>query len=286
MPDQSSRRFSLINSFKGKFFLASLAMALLTISAGTIAIFALRSTADDSSLLAEVHLKVMQDGQKLLEHSFMIEHLVHLLLKGDSSEVDASYRKILELLDSVDSLVARLGHSTSGPAILDLHQINQLFRNNVHIIARLRGEILQADLSQQDLDIKQQALIQYQQQLEKQIETMMITSNELSSRINFDYRQTIDQLISETVQRQKIVFYFTLASLILIVLIGQYFRRNTIARLQKISFYLRHEVTNTFPVTIPVQGDDEISEMARALEKLLEDHYHILQTQDQNKKEG
>ncbi len=286
MPDQSSRRFSLINSFKGKFFLASLAMALLTISAGTIAIFALRSTADDSRLLAEVHLKMMQDGQKLLEHSFMIEHLVHLLLKGDSIEVDTSYRKILKLLDSVDSLVARLGHSTSGPAILDLHQINQLFRNSVHIIARLRGKILQADSSQQDQDIKQQALIQYQQQLEKQIETMMITSNELSSRIKFDYRQTIDQLISETVQRQKIVFYFTLASLILIVLIGQYFRRNTIARLQKISFYLRHEVTNTFPVAIPVQGDDEISEMARALEKLLEDHYSILQTQDQNKKEG
>jgi two-component system, NtrC family, sensor kinase len=283
MTNQGSGRFSLIKSLKGKFFLALLTMALLNLAIGSIAIYALRATTEDSSQQAETHLKIMQDGQKLLEHSVMIEHQLHLLLKGTGNEVDRSYSKILELLDSIDVLVANLGHSTSGPAILDLHQINQLFRNSVHIIARLRSETHDKNSSKESLDKKKNVLNQYQRQLDNQIETMIITSDELSSRVNYDYRQMVDELISKTEYRENIVLSFMLASLISILLIGLYLRSNTIARLQKISFYLRHKTIDTSTATIPVHGDDEIGEMARALEKLLKDHKSIIETQDTNK---
>ncbi len=279
MPVQNSRSTSPIKTLKGKFFIASFVMALLIISTGTVAIFVLRFSAEDNSLLADVHLKTMQDGQKLLEQCILIEHQIHLLLKGDRNEVNQSYSKILGLLDTVDRLVVNLGHSTSGAAILDLHQINQLFRNTVHITAGLRSQLLHSDLPQSDIDKKQLVLNQYRSKLEKQIETMIITSDELSSRINFDYLQKINQLVSETEKRQNLVLYFMLASLILMVFISQYFHRNTIARLHKISFYLRNQTIESTAISIPVHGDDEIAEMARALEKLLEDHNRLQQIQ-------
>jgi two-component system, NtrC family, sensor kinase len=283
MTNQGLRRFSLIKSLKGKFFLALLTIALLNLAIGSIAIYALRAAVEDSNRQAETHLETMQNGQKLLEHSIMIEHQLQLLFKGESREVDRSYSKILEQLDSIDAVVANLGHSTSGPAILDLHQINQLFRNSVHIVARLRSETHDKNSSQESLDKKNQVLNQYQLQLDNQIETMIITSDELASRVNYDYRQTVDELISKTEYRQNIVLSFMLASLISILLIGLYLRSTTIARLQKIIFYLRHAPIDTSAVTIPVHGDDEIGEIARALEKLQEDYKSKIVAQDTNK---
>jgi hypothetical protein len=49
------------------------------------------------------------------------------------------------------------------------------------------------------------------------------------------------------------------------------FRRHAINRLQQVSHYLRLGSADDGRVLVPVYGDDEIGEMARAVEQFLED---------------
>jgi two-component system, NtrC family, sensor kinase len=165
-------------SLQGKSTLALLAMALLIATGGIAAVQALHASADASRSLAEERLEHMQDAQSLLQRTLLIERQSRLLLAAETSDaLQTTYAKILSLLDSLDVLVARLGQTTSGTAILDLHQASQLFR----------------------------------------------------------------------------------------------FRRHAINRLQQVSHYLRLGSADDGRVLVPVYGDDEIGEMARAVEQFLED---------------
>lgn len=281
MSDPQTDLVAYSRTLKGMFFTVSFFIVVLIISACLVAINALTVSAADSRMLAKEHLVVMQDAQLLLQRTMMIEHKTHKLITGGVAEVDTNYDEITKLLNSIDSLVEGFGHATSGTAILDLHQASQVFRNLVHIIARLRRDLSNPEASAQQISKKQQSLDLFQQQLTQQIEALMITSEELSSRINFDYRQALDKLTTEIDFRQKIVLYMMLASLLLVLLTGTYYLRNTISRLHRISSHVRRGIAEYSSLSIPVQGHDEIGKMARDIEKLLE-HYSQLKPEEVN----
>lgn len=273
MPTQSTNHFRLTQSLRGKFILSALVILLLVFTIGATAIYAVTAPADEYDSLMEEHLVVMKNAQKLVGNSILIERQIQSLIRGESRESAQSYIKILELMDIIDLLVEDLGQTTSGTAILDMHQVNQVFRNTIHIIANLRSELLNPDTSSQNLLQKKQKLKVFENHLDQQIKTMLITADELSSRISFDYRQTLEQAKLRIDQTQKIIASIVIASLIIITLTGFHFYFNTMLRLQTISLQLRQNTQTSTAENFnrQSQGDDEISTMARSVQKLLID---------------
>jgi two-component system, NtrC family, sensor kinase len=267
-------------SLKGRFFIIALVMIGLTISTGVVAILALRASTEDNHRLAQDHLQVMNDSQQLLQHAMEIELLINQLIKADPVDIEGSYQKVINLLDDIDDLVSRLGHTTSGPAIVDIHQVVQVFRNLVHIIARLQQEKHSPDESGQQLIKSQQTLERFIRQLDQQYETLMITANELSSRVYFDYRQAVENMNQDMQHRERTVLYIMLVTLAIILLVGWYFFRNIIARLREISVLVRRGATENLTLSSLLAGDDEIGEMAREIDSLLQEHDRLKQSRE------
>jgi diguanylate cyclase (GGDEF)-like protein/PAS domain S-box-containing protein len=274
------RQWFLPRSLQGKSTLALLAMALLIATGGIAAVQALHVSADASRNLAEERMEHMQNAQSLLQRTLLIERQSRLLLAaGNSDALQTPYAKILSLLDSLDVLVARLGQTTSGTAILDLHQASQLFRNTVHIVARLRNDVLVPNTTAQHMSENASTLRRFQTEQGRQVEALAAAAEGLSKRITTDYREAVHKVSVATRHRQQLVLTLLVASLFLTCLITIYFRRHAINRLQQVSHFLRLGSADDGRVLVPVHGDDEIGEMARAVEQFLEDRRQLEQTQ-------
>lgn len=281
------RRLAMPRSLHGKFTLALSAMALLIVAGGITAVQALHRSADSSRYLAEERLEGMQDAQRLFQRTLLIERQSRLLLTTEAPDaLQSSYSKILSLLDSLDILVARLGQTNSGTEILDLHQASQLFRNTVHIVARLRNDALSRSASSQRMSEVQQTLDRFQIEQGNQVEALAAAAEALSSRVTADYREAIRNLSIAARHRQQIVTALLVASLFLTWLVSRNFRKHAVTRLQQVSHYLRLEQAGGDRVLIPVHGDDEIGEMARAVEQFLEDRQRLVETQKKLRQSG
>lgn len=272
------RRLAMLRTLHGKFTVALMAMALLTLTGGSAAIQALHMVADSSRALAEERLERMQDAQNLLQRTVFIERQSRLLLTAEAPDtLHASYTEILTLLDALDVLVARLGQTGSGTGILDLHQAIQLFRNTIHIVARLQDDALVSSISTQQTREYQQTLHRFQKELANQVEAIAAAAEALSSWVTVDYREAARNLSKTTRHRQQLVTAL-IASLLMTWLVSWNFCRHAVTRLQQISHYLRLETTGDERVLIPVHGNDEIGEMARAVEQFLEDRQRLVET--------
>ena len=264
----------------GKFSLALLAMALLILAGGIVSINALFMSANSSRHLADERLEYMQDAQSLLQRILLIESQIRLLLTAAAPDtLQASYAKILKMLDSLDALVARLGQTNTGTKILDLHQASQLFRNTVHIVARLRSDALVTSTSLQRRVEYQQTLRRFQREQWNQVEALSAAAETLSNHVTADYREAAFQLSIAIQHRQRLVTALLVAGLFLTWLISWNFRKHAVTRLQQVSHYLRLEKARDGRVLIPVHGDDEVGEMARAVEQFLEDRQRLMETQ-------
>ncbi len=263
--------FRLHQSIKGKFILIAMTVILVFFVLGGTAIYVSVSPSAETSGIMEDHLSIMNQAHKLIGNSVSIEHQLQSLLHGDSRESAQSYVKILELLDESDALVLDLGQTTSGTAVLDMHHINQLFRNTIHIVANLHSGALNKSDSSNQQEQKKQKLDTFAKLLDQQIKSMLINSGEFSSRINFDYRKSIEQTRSMARATQNWVLGVVISCLFITFLTLYLFYRNTIARLQNISLQLCQQDTinkSEGPAVKP-QGNDEIDAMAKSLETLL-----------------
>lgn len=273
-------RLGMPRTLHGKFNIALLAMALLIVAGGSAAIQALHMSADSSCALAEERLERMQDAQNLLQRTVFIERQSRLLLTAVAPDtLQASYAKILALLDSLDVFVARLGQTNSGTDILDLHQACQLFRNTIHIVARLREDALVSSVSLLQTHEYQKTLRRFQKEQANQVEAMAAAAEALSNCVTVDYREAVRNLSKAIRHRQQLVTALIVASLFMTWLVSRNFRRHAVTRLQKVSHYLRLETAGHERVLIPVHGNDEIGEMARAVEQYLEDRRRLVKTQ-------
>jgi len=263
------------------------------LAGGLVAVHALRQSANSTRQLAEERLVRLQNAQDLVERTFLIEREADQMLTATSlADMRVSYDEIIQQMESVDQLVEWLGTSSADVSVLKLHQSSQLFRNTAHIVAGLREANLQAraaeSLSLQgrtdsppspepDLIAREERLRHFHGELRRQSVAMAGAANELSTYFTNEYRAAVQQVATASNQDQRWMLILFLGSLGLAGLIYRYFlRRQVLLRLQEVSNYLRlGSGDSETGATVPVEGGDEIGEMARAVEQFLVDRRRL-----------
>ncbi|MGD9365829.1 MAG: PAS domain S-box protein [Desulfobacteraceae bacterium] len=274
-------RLSLPRSLRWQFTLALSAPVLLIVAGGLSAIYGWRVSSDTARQLAGQRLAHLQHAQDLVRHTLLLERESNRMLTADSLDLmQASYLEILERLDLLDGLVQRLGQASNNLAVLTLNQANQLFRNTVHIVVQLRRNLLTDRFAPPESTRQQGILLHFHGEMHRQVVSLVDSTYDLSARFTRDYQETLRQLTAAAAHDQLRVLALLAGSVILAWLVSRYFLgRRVVGRLQQVSNCLRLEETHTGARQVPVRGDDEIGNMARAVEQFLEDRRLLVQTQ-------
>lgn len=275
---------SLPRSLRGQFRLALSALVMLILAGGITAIHSLRTITQSSQSLAGERLARVQDSQDLVQHTLLIERNTYRLLSSDSrNEMQGNYAEIIKQLESFDALVARLGEVKGDVSVLDLYQAGQLFRNTTHVVVRLQEELLPDATVNTQNPIKRPIgarLRHFQTALEDQVEKLTTAADTLASHYTRDYQEAIRLLSTTSQHSQQLVIILFLSSLLLAWVVSKAFLGvHVVDRLLAVSQYLRFGESDQVCPLIPVRGDDEIGEMARAVEKFLRDHQRLVEAQ-------
>ena len=244
------------------------------IAAGSLtAVYVLRRSATTTSELAGERLARMQEAQDLDQRALLVEaQLVLMMNAGSLEEVRRDTAATVAELDALDSLVDRLGAESADVEILALQESAQLFRNGVHVLAALRTESLLAGEGFEHAE----ALRRSRAELEQRTMRLVAAAQRLSARFTSDYRDAITGLARETGIVEKWVLAFLAGGVVLAWLAFRYLLvRQVVDRLQEVSRHLRRGVAGDERPHVPVQGSDEIAEMARAVEQLLADRQRL-----------
>lgn len=123
------------------------------------------------------------------------------------------------------------------------------------------------------------ALRRFHAELQRHATDMVASASELSGHFSADYRGAIMDLAEASRNKQQWVLALLGASLCLAWLGYRYFLgRHVLARLQQVSLFLRQGKADGKHPGVPVQGDDEIGEMARAVEQFLNEREQLAET--------
>ena len=281
MPTELFRRLPLPRSLRWQFTLALSLPALLIIVGGLSAVYGWRISSNTTRRLAEQDLRHLQQAQDLVQYALLIDHESHRMLAADSIDpMQASYLAILERLDPMDALVGHLNQASNNLEVLALNQANQLFRNTVHTVAQLRKNLLTDRFAPPELARQQETLLHFHDKMHRQVESLVDSAHDLSVCFTRDYQEMMRQLNATAIQDQIRLLALLIGSILLAGLVARYFLgRRVVGRLQQVSDCLRLEETDTGYQQVSVQGDDEIGDMARAVEQFLEDRRLLVQTQ-------
>lgn len=126
---------------------------------------------------------------------------------------------------------------------------------------------------------KQEVMTSLRDELHRQSQAMASIAHTLSTASTQDYREAVQRLAIASENNQRWLLMLFISSLLVTYAIARMFLgRHVIGRLDEVSHYLRGNVSDKEPCIVPVQGRDEIAEMARALEKFLEDRRQLART--------
>ncbi|AKZ64224.1 histidine kinase [Herbaspirillum hiltneri N3] len=267
---------------KTQFLFAISGLAVLMLAGGVTAIYALHSAVASTKSLAEERLLLMQQAQDLVEQTFLIEREAYLLSGASSiAATTASYTEIVKHVEAVDHLVDQLAKGGDDVAVIELHQAAQLFRNTANIMAQLRENELRAPglppagLAQGGVQ-DAVAVAPFRAELQRQSKALVDSARQQSTRFTQDYRVAVRELAETSVRNQRWITGLLVVSLALAWLVGHGFLgRQVLARLQKVSHSLRHGDPGEECCKVPVQGADEIGEMARAVEQFQADRVQL-----------
>jgi len=258
-------------------------LALLAVAGGLVALYALRVAVDSSQQLAGARLVHMQNSQELLQKTLLIERETYRMLDGSSIEVTrGGYAGIIERLGEIDALVERLVTGNDDVNVLALHQASQLFRNTTHIVASLREGVLQvesaagAPSTRAERQTQDETIRHFHQELRRQAYAMATSAQGLSARLTQNYQDAVGQLAQTSRTNQRWVLVLLVGSLLLAWLVMKYlFGQHVLNRLHLVSHYLRSKDNSLVWQRVPVEGSDEIAQMARAVELFLEDRHQL-----------
>ncbi len=270
-------RWLLPHSLRAQFAVALFAMAVLIIVGGGTAVFALHATSSAARQFSQERLARMQNAQDLQQRTQHIQLLADRMISTDSDPVaHQTYAQILVELDALDDLTARLAVGEDS-SVLDLHQSSQLFRNSAHVIAHLREAMAvpgAADAA------RAATLASHREEMRAFAQAMMLSARERSDQLTREYQAAVLRVVdASNVSAYWVVawlgFGLLAAWLIARVFLGQH----VIARLQQVSRRLRDaDEPTSSGATVPVEGDDEIGAMARAVEQFLCDRRQLAAT--------
>lgn len=143
MQSRFVRHMQWPRSLRWQFALVLAIFALLIIAGSLTAIYTLRMSADTARVITEQGLMQVQQVQKLIRDSLLIERETLRMLAADSpDDLQATYAKTIIQLNSLDNLVTRLGGGRADTVAISLHQSGQVFRNTVHIMVQLHESTL------------------------------------------------------------------------------------------------------------------------------------------------
>lgn len=281
------RRFPLRlpRSLRAQFTLGLAGLVLLGAAGGAVAVAALRRSADGTRRLAEERLRRLEDAEELVRVTTRIDRDEGgVAAAADLETVRAAHREVSRHLDELEALVERLGASSESVSVLDLHQSAQAVRNTVHVVAQLREDLLRGDGSsaghvadaRERLD-RQANLAEFHVEMQRQAAALIASAQEVSADSTRRYRAAVQALASASARDQALVFALLVASIAAAVVIARLFLgHRVLGRLQQVSHYLRRsDPGSAASAHLPVDGGDEIAEMARAVEQFLEDRQRL-----------
>jgi len=272
-------RPSLPRSLRWQFILVLSALLLLVVAAGLLAIHALRDAAESTRQLADERLVRMETAQELERQALLIgNEAERMWIVGTLEAMHASHAETTVRLEALDSLVDRLAAASDDVGILSLHEANQLFRNYIHVAAGLREDHFSGRKRPGDA----RRLAEIHVDLQRRSAALLAAAQDVSRQYTEDYRNAIDELARTSRRDQARVIGLLLGSLVVAWLVSHYFLgRRIIDRLHEVSHHLRRGEVVERPARVPVQGNDEIAEMARAVEQFLDDRSDLARVQVQ-----
>jgi signal transduction histidine kinase len=274
----------LPRSLRWRFRLFLSALVVLVVAGSAVAVYALRVAADTTRQLAGERLAQLQDAQDVVQRTLLIERQAGLAVAATSLEdTRRSHARLIEQLDELDRLVDRLGTASDDVEILSLQASAQLFRNTTHVVARLREGVVQDPPAGTDASAagttpaeRERLLHHFQGELSRQTEAMVASAGRVSARVTAEYRDTVTAMAERSRTDERWVVLLLGASLLLAWLVSRYLLgRQVLHRLQQVSHHLRLGDGAGEAVRVPVQGDDEIGEMARSVEHFLADRRRL-----------
>jgi signal transduction histidine kinase/CheY-like chemotaxis protein len=283
MPVLISQRWAAVlsrlkpHSLRGQFAVALSAMAILIVVGGATAFLALFATGNAALRFSEEQVARAQNTQDLQHRTLQIEVLAERMVAADSrAAARQAYTRILSELDSLDQLTARLAVSEDA-SVLDLHQSSQLFRNSAHVLAQLRDAV--APPGPVD-EASATALRSYRDEMQAHAQALAQAAREQSERLASAHQEAVLRVVDASRRSAYWVVAWLAVSLVTAWLIARVFLgQNVIARLQQVSrSLLQVDDHGASPAQVPVQGDDEIGAMARAVERFLSDRRQLAAT--------
>ncbi|MFZ2160950.1 MAG: ATP-binding protein [Sideroxyarcus sp.] len=288
-PMRDKFRRLLPQSLRLQFILAVTGLELLILAGGATAIYALHANTNTTRLLVEERMVRMQDAQDLVRYTLLIERESYQLASAESSDaLHASYKEIDLQLAGLERLVDKIAAAGGGDiAVLDLHHSSQLFRNTANVVAQLRENELQTATKQGAIGkrastqaqpgIGRKSADKFRNELRRQASAMVASAQAQSESLSQNLLAALRELAQTSANNQRWVTLLLAGSLLLAWLLAHSFLgKHVLDRLQRVSRNLRQNDTGDSPQTIPVQGEDEIGEMARAVEQLQKDRRQLV----------
>ncbi|HEY1417330.1 MAG TPA: ATP-binding protein, partial [Myxococcaceae bacterium] len=267
----------LPRSLQAQFVLGLAALVLLSTGAGAVAVAALRRSADGTRRLARERLERLEAAQDLAWQTTLIRYGADQLVAApDLATVRAAHLEVTGELDALDGLVERLGEASSSLSILDLHQSGQAVRNSLHVVAEIREQLLRdpggAASAEQEANLQV-----FHRELQSQSAALLASAQAVSVESTREYRDAVQSLASASARDQRWVFGFLVGTFAAALVIARLFLgRRVLGRLQRVSNYLRRgDPDASGSPHLPVEGGDEIAEMARAVEQFLEERRRL-----------
>jgi len=272
------RRLPLPRSLRWQFMLAITGLALMILAGGVTAVYALRMATSATQQLANEQLLRMQEAQDLLKSTLLIELESYQLENAESLDaMRGSYADIVRQLAVFDRLLDRLIKIGGDIDILELRQFSQSFRNTANIVALLRERHFQAAAARAQLaEGREKSEPKFCDELRHQAGVMVASAQLKSDRFTQNFQDSVEELAITSVRNQHWVMALLAGSLLLAWLVTHSFLgKHVLSRLQRVSHSLRFsDMGDGYPL-VPVQGNDEISEMARAVEQFQEDRRQL-----------
>ncbi|WP_404421445.1 sensor histidine kinase [Thalassospira australica] len=277
-------RISWPKSLKGQFNLALAGLTLLILAIGFIGIRSLDETVNASGRLSEDRLTHMEDAQTLVRTALLLERESRMMqMASEPAEMQSHYNQILVHLDEMDNLVSNLGQAGTNISVLAFQHTAQLFRGTIHILAKLHDQALNSNIEESQNEVLATRLDLFNRNLAQQGQELLAASEALSNDFTSDYRQSVQQLTQKAENRRFQVLGLLAISLVVAWFIStRFLGKVVISRLQKVSHYLRKAgEAPSKDAGVPVTGDDEIGEMARAVEQYMKERQQLAKVQQE-----
>jgi PAS domain S-box-containing protein len=288
-------------SLRAQFAIALGAMSLLVLLGGAVAVNGLLRLGEQARQAAQDRLSYLNDAQSLLDHTRQIQlyaaqaaqqpdavaeaarpadATAPAATQAESAAANAAaYAAVLEHLDELDRLTARLAASDDA-SVLDLYQSGQLFRSAFEVVAQLRAVSRNAS----DAAAVKASIDRSLAEMQIYAAAMVSAAQQQSQVFARAYQASVDRLADVSRQSALWVAGLIVGSLGAAWLIGHYFLgQHVLGRVRVVSTYLRDRGCSDAAgdghdgadARVPVSGEDEVAEMARAVERSIGDRQQL-----------